>query len=413
MNILNLEKIFANKPAFQLRQAKEAVFKNLISDWNEATNLPKELREALNKECPLKIDAELFFSDDKKTIKALVTLEDGLKIETVLMRYETLRQAQGINFRNTVCVSSQVGCPLGCLFCATGKAGFKRNLKTDEIVEQVLLFARYLKKQSGHSEAEGQRISDFMSATKSRIRGRSLASLGMTKNDQRVDNVVFMGMGEPFLNYENVVAAIKILNDQKYGLSIGARHISISTVGITEGIEKLANEPIQANLAISLHAPNNELRSKIVPMNKKYPIEKVFQAVENYLKKTGRKVMFEYIMIKEINDAPEQAKELAALVKKVKNGPCMVNLISYNVASHSDAKGRRISHECGNITPHTREILHYVRDDNSFNNFVPSPPETIKTFKDILMKAGVNATQRFKFGQDIKAACGQLAGKNR
>jgi 23S rRNA (adenine2503-C2)-methyltransferase len=335
MNLDNLEKIFSGKPAFQLRQAKEAVFKNLIEDWSEATNLSKDLRETLNKECPLNPpagrQAKFFVSDGKKTVKALMALDGGLKVETVLMRYE--------NGRNTVCVSSQIGCPLGCLFCATGQMGFKKNTETHEVIEQVLLFARYLKKEK-----------------------------------QRVDNVVFMGMGEPFLNYENVMAAIKILNNQKEGLSIGARHISISTIGITEGIEKLANEPLQVNLAVSLHAPNNELRSKIVPANKKYPIEKVFKAAENYLKKTGRKVMFEYIMIKGLNDSLAHAKELAGLVKNLGAKLCVINLISYNPTG----------------------------------TFEPSPQETIKIFKNILMEKGVNATQRYKFGRNIKAACGQL-----
>lgn len=334
MNFENLEKIFSNKPAFQLRQAKEAVFKNLVGDWQEATNLPKDLRETLNKECPLDIKKELFFSDDKNTVKALITLKDGLKIETVLMRYK--------DKRNTVCVSSQIGCPLGCLFCATGQAGFKRNLTTEEIVEQVLLFGRMLKNEN-----------------------------------QRVDNIVFMGMGEPFLNYENVMAAIKILNDQKEGLGIGSRHISISTVGIIEGINKFSNEPLQVNLAISLHAPNNQLRAKIVPQNKKYPIEKIMANSKTYLAKTGRKLMFEYIMIKGLNDSPTQAKELAGLLNKLGRRLIMVNLILYNKTGIFD----------------------------------PSPQEAIKKFKDVLQKAGIETTQRYKFGSDIKAACGQLAGK--
>jgi len=403
MNLTNLEKIFSGKPAFQLRQAKEAVFKHLIDDWSQATNLPVDLRETLNKECTLDIDAKLFLSDDKNTIKALVTLEDGLKVETVLMRYQ--------NGRNTVCVSSQVGCPLNCLFCATGKAGFKRNLSADEIIEQVLLFARYLKKSQYNlpsSDEEGNKRGGADSRFNTppnpspRLRGGK---------DERVDNVVFMGMGEPFLNYENVMAAIKILNDQKQGISIGARHISISTVGITEGIEKLANEPLQINLAISLHAANNKLRDKIVPANKKYPIERILKSVTNYIKKTNRKVMFEYIMIKGLNDSKAQAEELAALIKKLNSKLCMVNLISYNVASHSEAAGRRISHECGNIIPPTRKIPHSVRDDNSLNNFIPSPQEAIKKFKDILHKRRIEVTQRYKFGSKIKAACGQLAGK--
>ncbi|MDP2918209.1 MAG: radical SAM protein, partial [bacterium] len=251
MNLQNLEKIFTNKPAFQLRQAKEAVFKHLIKDWSEATNLPIQLRETLNKECPLNIQAEFFISDDKNTIKAILSLSDSDRIETVLMRYE--------NGRNTICVSSQVGCPLGCLFCATGRGGFKRNLSSMEIIEQVVLFARYLKKNAIVSPFEKGGLRGIL---KEKIH----PSPPFPKEGvEHVNNIVFMGMGEPFLNYENVMAAIKILNNQKDGLSIGARHISISTVGITEGIEKLSDEPLQVNLAISLHAPNNELRSKIVP----------------------------------------------------------------------------------------------------------------------------------------------------
>ncbi|OGZ33327.1 MAG: 23S rRNA (adenine(2503)-C(2))-methyltransferase [Candidatus Portnoybacteria bacterium RBG_13_41_18] len=349
MKLTNLEKILSDQPAFRLQQAKQAVFVNLIENWSQATNLPPDLREKLNKECPLKIDAEFFVSDDKNTIKAILSLSDSDKIEAVLMRY-ALRQAQDKIGRNTVCVSSQIGCPLGCLFCATGKMRFKRNLETHEIVEQVVLFARLLKKER-----------------------------------QRVDNVVFMGMGEPFLNYENVMAAIKILNNQKGGMSIGARHISISTVGIIEGIEKFSNEPLQVNLAISLHASNNKLRSRIVPMNKDFPIEKVFKSVEDYLKKTGRKVMFEYIMIKDLNDSPEQAKKLVTLIKKIKNGPCMVNLISYNASLDESRRATGI--------------------------FDPSPQGIIKKFKDILHQAGIEVTQRFRFGQDIQGACGQLAGK--
>lgn len=341
MNLSNLEKIFGGKPSFYLKEAKKAVFGNLIEDWTEATTLPSDLRNILNQKCPLNINAKIAVSKNK-TAKLLVELRDGLKIESVLMRYEALRQAQGKAHRNTVCVSSQVGCPLGCLFCATGRMGFKRNLETEEIIEQVLFFARYLKKEN-----------------------------------ECISNVVFMGMGEPFLNYNNVMAAIKVLNDKKQGLGIGSRHISISTIGITEGIEKLSEDPLQINLAISLHAANNKLRSKIVPANKKYPIEKIMASLKKYLAKTGRKVMFEYIMIKELNDSSAQAKELVSLIKNLKTKLCMVNLISYNPTGI----------------------------------FIPSPQETINKFKDILRKEGIEVTQRFRFGRDIKGACGQLAAK--
>jgi 23S rRNA (adenine2503-C2)-methyltransferase len=282
MNLTQLEKVLEKEPAYRLKQVKKALFQDLINGWKEATNLPLNLREELSQKCSLSIKGELFISKDKRTTKVLITLEDDLKVESVLMKHKE---------RNTICVSSQVGCALGCLFCATGKMGFKRNLETSEIVEQVLFFAQYLK-----------------------------------KSRERVTNVVFMGMGEPFLNYENIISAIKILND-KEGFNLGARKFSISTVGIIEGIEKLAKEKLEVNLAISLHSPNNKLRSKLIPVNKKYPIEKILKSVDDYIKRTNRKVMFEYLMIKGLNDSDESAKELTKLMKK---NLYLVNLISYN-----------------------------------------------------------------------------------
>ena len=365
MNLKNLEKVFEDKPLFQSRQAKEAIFRNLIDDWSQATNLPQALRQRLNQECPLTIKAELFSSADKNSVKGLLILKDGLKAEAVLIRHQ--------DGRNTVCVSSQIGCPLGCLFCATGKMGFKRNLEATEIVEQVLLFARRLKENKSTS------CSPSLSKDRSLLRTQKNAAAlpGQDKlqsKNNRINNIVFMGMGEPFLNYKNVLEAIKTIND-KNGLNIGARHISISTVGITDGIEKLLNEPLQINLAISLHAPNNLLRSKIIPINKKYPIEKIFAAVKKYIQKTSRRVMIEYIMIKGVNDAPAQARELAALIKNNRLSPCFVNLISYNPTGI----------------------------------FKSSPSEKIKIFKKILENNKIAVTQRHHFGGQIKAACGQLA----
>lgn len=329
MDLTQLSKVLEKEPAYRLKQSKKAVFQDLIEDWNQATNLPLYLRKILNKACSLSTEGEFFISKDRKTAKALIALEDGLKIESVLMKHKD---------RNTVCVSSQVGCPLGCLFCATGKMGFKRNLESWEIVEQVLFFARHLR-----------------------------------KTGERVTNIVFMGMGEPFLNYENVLGAIKILND-KEGFNLGARKFSISTVGITEGIEKLAKENLEVNLAISLHAPNDKLRSQLIPIGKKYNIKKILEAVNDYIKKTNRKVMFEYLTIKGINDSDDLAKELAKLMKK---RLYLVNLISYNPTG----------------------------------NFQPSLKERIRRFKGILEKEGVLVTERYRFGREIKAACGQLAGK--
>jgi len=329
MDLTKLSKVLEKEPTYRLKQSKKAVFQDLIEDWNQATNLSLYLREILNKVCSLSINGELFISKNQKTAKALITLEDGLKIESVLMHYKK---------RNTICVSSQVGCPLGCKFCATGKMGFKRNLEVFEIVEQVIFFARYLK-----------------------------------KTGEKITNVVFMGMGEPFLNYENVISAIKIIND-KEGFNLGARKFSISTVGITEGIEKLAEEKLQINLAISLHASSNKLRLELIPATKKYPIEKILKSVDDYIKKTKKRVMFEYLMIKNLNDSDESGKELASLMKKPLY---FVNLISYNPTG----------------------------------DFQSSSKEKIKSFKNILEKEGILVTERYRFGREIKAACGQLAGK--
>ena len=330
MNIENLENILKGEPKYRLKQIKEAIFSELIDDWSGALNLPSALREKLNEECPLEIKGKIFGSDEGRAEKALIELEDGLSVESVLMRH-----GEGPEKRNTICVSSQVGCPMACKFCATGEMGFKRSLTASEIVEQVLFFAR-----------RGERIS----------------------------NIVFMGMGEPFLNYENVMNAIRILND-KDGMNIGARKISISTSGVIEGIEKLANEKLQLNLAVSLHAPDDELRSGLMPINKKYPLEKILEAVDGYIKKTSRRVMFEYVLIRGVNDSPNHARRLARIMKKPLY---MVNLIKYNPAG---------------------------------GGFQPSDADAVKRFKGILEKEGVAVTVRHRFGGEIKAACGQLAAR--
>lgn len=330
MDLNKLNEILKDEPSYRLKQIKRSLFIDLIDDWQQATTLSKELREKLSQNLSLSIKGESLTSDDKKTIKSLITLEDGQKIEAVLMRHK--------DKRNTVCLSSQIGCPLACEFCATGKLGFRRNLTSSEIVAQLLFFARLLNKKG-----------------------------------DRVTNAVFMGMGEPFLNYDNVLEAIRIINN-KDGLNIGARRISISTVGIIEGIERLSKEKLQINLAISLHAANNDLRSRLMPINKKYPINKVLIAVKDYTKRTRRKVMFEYIMINEINDRERDAN---ALVEIMRNEFYFVNLISYNPTGI----------------------------------FKPSSGIKINRFKKFLTMKSINVTQRYKFGGNIKAACGQLAGK--
>ncbi len=322
-----------NEPNYRLDQVKQAVFVDLLEDWGDATALPKKIRETLQRECPLDIDAEVSTSAKEDTVKALITFADGNAVETVLMRHK--------GGCNTVCVSTQVGCPMQCAFCATGKMGLIRNLSADEMVAQVLYFARYLKSRN-----------------------------------QRVGNVVFMGMGEPFLNYDNVLESIRILND-KESFNLGARRISISTVGVEGGITKLANENLEINLAVSLHSADDELRSRIIPANKKYSLQKNLQEVDSYVKKSRRRVMFEYLMIRDLNDSNECAEELVKLMKRRKL--CFVNIISYNPTG--DLK--------------------------------PSLGLRIKEFKDILEESGITVTQRYRFGKDIQGACGQLAGESK
>ncbi|MCX6795665.1 MAG: 23S rRNA (adenine(2503)-C(2))-methyltransferase RlmN [Candidatus Falkowbacteria bacterium] len=334
MDISLLHGALKEEKKFRHTQAEKAVFVDLIDDWSQATTFPIALREKLNSECPLEIKAEVTGGSGKKGVaKALITLNDGEQIETVL-----IPQADG---RFAVCLSSQVGCPLACVFCATGMNGFTRNLRAEEIVEQFLFWARYLKKE----------------------------------NYGRIDNAVFMGQGEPFLNYEEVMKAIKILNDPE-NFNFGARRISISTSGVLNGIKRLAGEKLQVNLAISLHAPSDALRSNIMPLAGKTPLKKLLEAVDNYIAKTGRRVMFEYLLIKEVNDRDEDAIMLAKLLNKPLY---LTNLIPYNPT------GR----------------------------FQPSTPARTARFKDLLERAGLSVTARRSLGQEIDAACGQLAGKRK
>ncbi|MFA6534281.1 MAG: 23S rRNA (adenine(2503)-C(2))-methyltransferase RlmN [Patescibacteria group bacterium] len=333
MNLGNLETILADQPKYRRQQVYQAIFKNLATDWRAVMVLPLVLRQKLATEWSLDIKAEVKVASDGKTQKALIFLADGQAIETVLLRHD--------GGRNTVCISSQVGCAMACDFCATGRMGWQRNLTAMEIVEQVLFFAR-----------------------------------GLAKAGERVTNVVVMGMGEPLMNYDAVLSALHLLN-QPNGFNLGARRMSISTVGIVEGIKKLTKEPAQFNLAWSLHAPNDKLRGQIMPINKKYPLLKVLAALSEYVKTTKRRLMIEYVMLRGINDAPTQAKELAALLQKNLAGPFMVNLIAYNPTS----------------------------------GYHPATAQSVAEFSKILKEAGITVTERYRFGREIKGACGQLAGQ--
>ncbi len=323
-----------NLPQFREKQIRRAFFVGLANDWNEVTVLSKDLREELEREIPFSsVKEERFFKKKKDdSVKVSLKLENGDFVETVLIKHK--------DGRRTVCVSSQVGCSMACAFCATGQSGFKRDLEADEIVDQVIFFARFLKSM-----------------------------------DEKVTNIVFMGMGEPLLNYDNVLRAIKVLND-KEGFNLGARHMSISTCGIVPGIEKLAKEKLQINLALSMHAPTDTLRGKFMPINARYNIEEALKAVDDYIRKTNRRVMIEYLLIKNLNDKEEDAEKLSEIFKT--RSLCYINLIPYNA---TDSK------------------------------FLSSPRENIQKFANVLRKNKIKYTIRHSFGGAIEAACGQLARK--
>lgn len=332
MKLSKLEEVLSSQPKYRIAQAKRAIFNQFIENWDEVSSLPKKIQQELNKTYPLKIDAKVYNSKDKLTSKAMIMLSDGNTIETVLMRHK--------GGRNTLCVSCMVGCPMNCAFCATGAMGLTRKLETDEVIIQALLFARILKKKK-----------------------------------QRINSVVFMGMGEPLLNYENVISAIHILQSPD-GFNIGARHISISTCGILDGIKRLSKESLPLNLAVSLHAPNDKIRQMIMPIARAYSIRKLIKTVNDYVTKTKRKVMFEYIMLEGINNSDENALELSKLIK---NKLFFVNVIQYNPTG----------------------------------KFTPSSKNKMERFKNILEKNGITVTTRYKFGLDILGACGQLATKKK
>jgi len=327
MDFKRLDNILEGEKPYRLRQIHRAIFKDLCTDWDDATDLSLKLRGILKEEFPLSIDARIIRSRQSDTAKAVIKVSGDILIETVLMQHST--------GRNTVCVSSQAGCALDCLFCQTGRLGFRRNLDLSEIIMQVLFFQRFLK-EKGSS----------------------------------ISNIVFMGMGEPFLNYDNVLEAVRAINDPG-GFNIGARHISISTAGLPEKIKLFAGEGIQVNLAVSLNAPNDELRSSIMPVNLHYKISELLESVNYYIERTNRKVMLEYVLIGGLNDSDENARELADLLRGLL---CVVNLIPYNGGPP----------------------------------LKPPPKSRVDVFKKILEKNALNVTLRSRFGTDIDSACGQL-----
>ncbi|KMY49398.1 23S rRNA (adenine(2503)-C(2))-methyltransferase RlmN [Peribacillus sp. JNUCC 23] len=321
--------------AFRAEQLFEWLYKKRITSFEDMSNLSKELRGKLDASFTITTLKTLVqqTSIDGNTMKFLFELHDGYSIETVLMRHE---------YGNSVCVTTQVGCRIGCTFCASTLGGLKRNLEAGEIVAQVV---------------KVQQALDEM--------------------DQRVSSVVIMGIGEPFDNYDEMMSFLKNINHER-GLNIGARHITVSTSGIIPKIYKFADEELQINFALSLHAPNSELRSKLMPINRAYKLPDLIEAIKYYTEKTGRRVSFEYGLFGGENDQVEHAEELADLIKGIK---CHVNLIPVN----------------------------YVPE----RNYVRTPREQIFEFEKTLKKRGVNVTIRREQGHDIDAACGQLRAKER
>lgn len=325
--------LFIGQKKYRATQIFKWIYEKRVTNFDEMSDVSLSFREFLKDNYTLdkpKIFKKQVSSDG--TIKLLLELKDGNKIETVLMRY---------NYGNVACVSSEVGCNMGCCFCASGLLKKKRELTVDELVGQVLVLDDLLKSEN-----------------------------------KRVTHVVVMGTGEPFDNYDNVLDFIRILN-HPHGLAIGARHITVSTCGIVNKIKKYAHEGLQINLAISLHAPNDQLRNKIMPINFKYNLTELMEAVKYYEKVANRRVTFEYILLKGVNDSKENALELVNLIKGTL---AYVNLIPFNPV----------------------EELKYKRSDS----------KTVHQFLDILMKNNVTATIRKEFGTDIDAACGQLRAKN-
>jgi len=347
------------EPAYRARQVWEWLYVHLADGFDRMTNLPKTLRRRLAEEAvigvPEVVDTQI--SSDGQTRKDLLRLRDGETVEVVLMQYER---------RRTVCVSTQVGCPIGCAFCATGQAGFRRDLTAGEIVAQVLHFARILR-------AEGERVT----------------------------NVVLMGMGEPLLNYDASLEAIRRLIDPA-GFRLGQRHITLSTVGIVPGIDRLSRErgigtpvevsvrtqpiapqreppgrPLQITLAVSLHAATDDLRDRLVPINRKYPLDDLFAACHRYVERTGRRISFEWALIAGVNDTPQQAEALAARLAGLL---AHVNLIPLNPTPGYEGR--------------------------------PSPPEAIAAFTHVLARRRIPHTVRLRRGIEIKAGCGQLRYRN-
>lgn len=316
---------------FRARQIWSGIYQQHYGEFSQITNISGSLRAALSDQYTLNplTPRTTLRSKDQLTEKTLFGLPDDLSIETVLMRYED---------RNSLCISTQVGCPMGCVFCATGQMGYQRGLTAGEILAQVIHAMRLL-------QAEGKSLT----------------------------NIVYMGMGEPFLNYEATMDSLRRLTDPT-ALNFGARRITVSTVGIIPKIEKFSHEGLQVNLAVSLHSADNELRSQLVPANRIYPLKNLLSACRAYTEETHRRVSFEYALINDVNDSPAAAAQLAGLLRGML---CHVNLIALNPSKQYPLQG--------------------------------SPREIVRVFADTLSERGIPVTVRLRRGIEIQAGCGQLA----
>lgn len=327
---IDLEQYFLDmgEKKFKALQVFEWLYTHKVKSFSEMTNIKKELQEKLDKDFSFRMISIQRKQEDKLTKKYLFRLFDGNFVEAVLMQHD---------YGLSICVSSEVGCNMGCAFCESGRLKKVRDLGAYEMVQQILLVEEDIKK--------------------------------------RISSVVIMGIGEPLDNYDNVMNFVKIINDPK-GIAIGARHITLSTCGIVPKIKDLMNENLQINLALSLHAPNTQLRDKIMPINKAYKLPILMDTIKEYIDKTNRRVTIEYVMLSGVNDNETQAMELASLLKGLN---VYVNLIPYNETNHIE--------------------------------FKRTSKEQIMKFYDVLKKRGINVTIRKEFGSNIDAACGQLRSK--
>lgn len=339
LDLPELQELMASwgEPPFRARQVWQGLYQQLWNQPEQFTTLSRSLRQQLAEKLAFSHlqPVQVLQSRDGETRKTLFELPGRLAIEAVLMRYAR---------RRTLCISTQAGCAMGCVFCATGQMGFKANLSSGQIVEQVLYYARQL-----------------------------------AESGEKVTNIVLMGMGEPFHNYEATMQAIDRLNHPQ-GFNFGARRITISTVGLVPAIERFTAERRQVNLAVSLHAADDELRSTLLPINRKYPLDRLFAACQEYVRRTGRRITFEWALIREVNDTPEQAQKLVERLQAFRQGEstlCHVNVIPLNPT-------RRYS---GKATPRQRA----------------------EAFREILERGGIPCSIRLRRGIDIQAGCGQLA----